>query len=339
MIDYKFEEIQFEEFEDYKVLKLPSLTKEEISIIDPIVAPTSGLRIQILKTIGKEESKKYILHKRVLFLYLRVLRAISHKYKALKGGENLKVLIVTDDRPTNDVLLKFCSQIFSYEGFEIYYQADDKGKSRISSPYGAASVALLQDINLVIVLTASHNDLSWNGIKFYIDYPIPISGDLFKDISKMALECKEVKLNPNFKPVLIDAEQQNNDYVIALLSKVLEINSLKGKDIIIWPYLGKARGIVNLFTQLGAHVHLIEEEINPPNPIKVIREGKLQNEMRNTNSDLAILLDADRDRIALYVKQDEKWARALLSGRSSSSAAGCCSMPPGPLRAAIGYPG
>jgi phosphomannomutase len=307
MIEYKFEEIQVEDLDKYKILKLPSLTDDEIEIIDPIVAPTSGLRIQILKTIDKGESKEYILPNRVLFLYLRVLRAISHKYRDIKGEENLKVLIVTDDRPTNDVLLKFCSQIFSYEGFEIYYQADDNGKSRISSPYGAASVALLQNINLVIVLTASHNDLSWNGIKFYIDYPIPISGDLFKDISKMALKFKEIKFNPNFKPVLIDAEQQNNNYVITLLSKVLEIKSLKGKDIIIWPYLGKARGIVNLFTQLGACVHLIEEEINPPNPIKEIREGKLQKEMSNTNSDLAILLDADRDRIALYVKQDGKY--------------------------------
>ena len=307
MIEYKFEEIQLEDLDNYKILKLPSLTDDEIEIIDPIVAPTSGLRIQILETIDKGESKKYILPKRVLFLYLRVLRAISHKYKDIKGEENLKVLIVTDDRPTNDVLLKFCSQIFSYEGFEIYYQTDDDGKSRISSPYGAASVALLQNINLVIVLTASHNDLSWNGIKFYIDYPIPISGDLFKDISKMALKFKEIKFNPDFKPVLIDAEQQNNNYVITLLSKVLEIKSLKGKDIIIWPYLGKARGIVNLFTQLGARVHLIEEEINPPNPIKEIREGRLQKEMSNTNSDLAILLDADRDRIALYVKQDGKY--------------------------------
>lgn len=307
MIEYKFEEIPLEDIDNYKILKLPSLTDDEIEIIDPIVAPTSGLRIQILEPIDKGESKKYILHKRVLFLYLRVLRAISHKYKDIKGEDNLKVLIVTDDRPTNDVLLKFCSQIFSYEGFEIYYQADDNGKSRISSPYGAASVALLQNINLVIVLTASHNDLSWNGIKFYIDYPIPISGDLFKDISKMALEFKEIKFNPDFKPVLIDAEQQNNNYVIALLSKVLEIKSLKGKDIIIWPYLGKARGIVNLFAQLGARVHLIEEEINPPNPIKEIREGRLQKEMSNTNSNLAILLDADRDRIALYVKQDGKY--------------------------------
>ena len=304
MIDFTLEEIPLEDDKDHKILKLPSLTNEEINIIDPIVAPTSGLRIQILEQVGEEGSMSYILPKRRLYLFLRVFKAICHKYKAIKGDKNLRVLLVTDDRPTKDVLLKFCSQIFSYEGFEVYYQTDEEGMSRISSPYGAASVALIEKINLVIVLTASHNELSWNGIKFYIDYPIPISGDLFKEISNRALKYEEIEFNLDFKPILIDAEQINNDYVIKILSEILEIKSLIGKNIVIWPYLGKARGIVNLFTQLGAHVHLIEEEINPPNPIKEIREERLQKEMNDTKSDLAILLDADRDRIALYVKQD-----------------------------------
>jgi len=307
MIDYRSEEISLIEGEHHKVLKLPPLTKEEINIIDPIVAPTSGLRIQILDMIEIDGSKRYILTNRKLFLFLRVFKAISHKYKALKGSENLKVLLVTDDRPTKDILLNFCSQIFSYGGYEVFYQIDEAGTSRISSPYGAASVALLDDINLVIVLTASHNDLTWNGIKFYIDYPIPISGDLFKEISQRALKYNQIELDPSYKPTLIDAEQINNDYVIELLSNVIEIKSLRNKKIVIWPYLGKARGIVNLFTQLGANVHLINETINPPNPIKEIREEKLQALMNEINSDLAILLDADRDRIALYVKQDGKF--------------------------------
>lgn len=307
MIKYKLDDIPLEDVGDYKILNLPLLSKNEIDIIDPIVAPTSGLRIQILERSGEEGSKEYILPKQNLYLFLRVFKAICHKYKEIKGEDNLRVLIVTDDRPTKDVLLNYCSQIFSYEGFEIYFQTDEKTKSRISSPYGAASVALIENIKLVIVLTASHNDLSWNGIKFYIDYPIPISGDLFKDISQIALSYNKIKLKPSFKPTLIDAEQMNNEYVINLLTNVLEIKSLINKDIVIWPYLGKARGIVNLFTQVGANVHLIEEEINPPNPIKEIRENRLQKEMKDTNSDIAILLDADRDRIALYVKQDGKY--------------------------------
>jgi len=304
LINFEIEDIKFEQLEEgIKILKLPALTEDEKKIIDPIVAPTSGLRIQILDVNKEGDKESYILTKRKLSLFLRVFKAISQKFKELKAAQNLKILIFTDNRPSKHILLKYCSQIFAYDGYEVYYQRDDEGKSRISSPYGAASVVLFDEINLSIVLTASHNDLSWNGIKVYIDYPIPLSGDIFKDISKKALEFKEVLLKP-FDPILTDAEKKNNSYTKQLLSKILEIKSLKNKNIIIWPYLGKARGIVNLFKEYGANVTVIDEIINPPNPIKEIREEKLQTIMAQTSSDLALLLDADRDRIALYVKQN-----------------------------------
>ena len=305
MIEFEIEEIKLvDDGNNTKVVKLTELTDEEINIIDPIVAPTSGLRIQICDIIEKE---KYFLTNRKLFLFLRVFKAISDKFKEMRNNQNLKILIVTDGRPSRALLLTLCSQIFAYEGYEIYYQKDDPKESRLSSPYGAASVALLEDINLIIVLTASHNDLSWNGIKFYIDLPIPMSGASFKEISNKAISYKEIHMKTDFKPIQIDAEQINNDYVIKLLSKVLEIESIKSKNIVIWPYLGKARGIVNLFKQLGANVILIEEEMNPPNPLKNIQEDKLQKYMEGANSNLALLLDADRDRIVLYVNQNGEY--------------------------------
>ncbi len=307
MIDFEIEDIDLKDGElGTKILQLPVLTDNEISVIDPIVAPTSGLRIEIFDVNKKEGKEKYLLTRRKFFLFLRVFKAISEKFKELKKNQNLKILIVTDNRPSKEPLLKYCSEIFAYDGYEVYYQKDLNGQSKMSAPYGAASVVLYDDINLVIVLTASHNYFSWNGIKFYIDYPIPISGDLFKEISRRALNVKEIRLKP-CEPKRIDAEQINNDYIIQLLSRILEIKSLRGKNIVIWPYLGKARGIVNLYKQLGANVIVIEEEINPPNPIKEIREEKLRNVMTQANSNLAILLDADRDRIALYVKQNGEY--------------------------------
>jgi len=307
LIDFELEDISFIDSGEYKTLKLPKLTKEEKNLIDPIVAPTSGLRIQILDQIEKKGKKKLLLTNRKLFLFLRVFKAISQEYKEMKKGKNLKILIVTDNRPTKSILLEYCSQIFAFDGYEIYHQEDESGESRISAPYGAASVTLMENISLVIVLTASHNELSWNGIKFYIDYPMPMSGDLFKEISNKALTFKEINFDPKYKPVLVDAEKKNNDYVISLVSNVLEIESIKNKKLVIWPYLGKARGIVTLFKQLGAEVILIDEEINPPNPIKELREDKLKKVMESEGSEIAILLDADRDRIALYVKQNDKY--------------------------------
>ena len=307
LINFEIEDIELEQLDDeIQVIKLPELTDEEKNILDPIVAPTSGLRIQILDVQKEEAKEKYTLTKKKFYLFLRVFKAISKQFKEMKNNQNLKILIVSDDRPTKDILLQYCSQIFTYDGYEVYFQQDEEGKSRVSSPYGAASVALYDEIKLVIVLTASHNDLSWNGIKVYFDYPIPLSGDLFKDISIKALKIKEIGLKPA-KPILIDAEKKNNDYVINLLSEVLEIKSIKEKNIVIWPYLGKARGIVNLFKHFGANVILVDEEMNPPNPLKNLQEEKLQKIMTGTNSNIAILLDADRDRIVLYVKQNGKY--------------------------------
>jgi len=308
LVEFEIIDVKFEEGADgTKILKMPDLTKEEKKDIDPIVAPTSGLRIQIFDIETIEGHETYTLTNRNLFLFLRVFKAISQKFKQMKSNQNLKVLIVTDNRPSKDILLNYCSQIFAYDGFDVYHQQDDHGASRLSSPYGAASVALYKDINLILVLTASHNEISWNGIKFYIDYPIPISGSLFKEITKIALEINEISLKSNYTPILIDAEQKNNDYVIELLSKIMKIESLRNKNIVIWPYLGKARGIVNLFKQLGANVFVIEEELNPPNPLKNIKEDVLQLHMTEAGSNIAILLDADRDRIVLYVKQDGEY--------------------------------
>jgi phosphomannomutase len=304
LFDFKIEDVDLEQLQDgSKLIKLPNLTEEETNIIDPLVAPTSGLRIKILEKKGES----YILTKRKLFLFLRMFKAISLKYKEMKNNQNLNVLIFTDNRPTKDILLDYCSKIFAYDGFKIHYQTDKPGESKISSPYGAASVALFEDIDLILVLTASHNDLSWNGIKLYIDYPIPISGNLFNEISKKALEVDEIPINSDFTPISLDAEQRNNEYVIDLLAKVKEINSIKDKNIVIWPYLGKARGIVNLFNHYGAKVTVVDEELNPPNPLKNIREEKLQKVMQQANSNIAVLLDADRDRIVLYVKQNGKY--------------------------------
>ncbi|MBY8980260.1 MAG: hypothetical protein KGD72_07705 [Candidatus Lokiarchaeota archaeon] len=306
MLEFELEEFSLIDRGKYKTLRLEELTEEERYLVDPIVAPTSGLRIKILdKPVAGSE--KFVLTRRKLFLFLRVFKAISQKYKEMKNGNNLKVLVVTDNRPTRSILLEYCSQIFAYDGYEIFHQKDIPGESKLSAPYGAASVVLIKDINLVIVLTASHNELSWNGVKFYIDYPMPMSGDLFKDISNRAITIREINLDPFYQPIKLDAEQINNDYVISLLNNVLELKSLIGLKIVIWPYLGKARGIVNLFKRLGADVVLINEEINPPNPIKVVREEKLKQIMEKEASNIAILLDADRDRIALYVKQNGKY--------------------------------
>lgn len=123
LIKLEIESVELEDSEGgSKILKLPELTETEKDIIDPIIAPTSGLRIQICDII--EENKKYYIPNRKFFLFLRVFKAISQHYIEIKGNQNLKILIVTDDRPSKNLLLQYCSEIFAYNGFQIYHQQD-----------------------------------------------------------------------------------------------------------------------------------------------------------------------------------------------------------------------
>ena len=129
LFDFDMEDIKLEQLEEeIKIVKLPELTEEEITIIDPIVAPTSGLRIQILDIKKDDIKEQYILTKRKFYLFLRVFKAISQQFKEMKNNQNLKILIATDNRPTKDILLQYCSQIFAYDGYEVYYQKDEDGK-------------------------------------------------------------------------------------------------------------------------------------------------------------------------------------------------------------------
>jgi len=302
-MEFKIEKLNFEEFEDYNLIRLPDLNEEEQKIVDPIVPPTSGLRIKLFDSI--EPSGTYLLTNQKLFLYLRVAKAISIKFQEDFREENPKILIVSDCRPSSNYLVKLCAQLFAQDGFEIFFQKDGDGNSLMSSPYASASVALYEDINLSLMITASHNPLDWNGLKVYMKYPIPISGDLMKQISSIALSLNEIKFKKKFKENRIGAEQKNNEYIKDLISKIIEIQALKNAKIVIWPYLGKARGIVNLYKEYGANITLIDETINPPNPIKELRREKLIQTMESVDSKIAILLDADRDRLAFFLKEDD----------------------------------
>ena len=103
MIEFEIEDIHLEMLQDgVKLLNLPDLTQEEKNIIDPIVSPTSGLRIQLLDKKDEGDKEKYILTKRKLFLFFRVFKAISQRFKDMKKNENLKIFIFTDNRPTKD---------------------------------------------------------------------------------------------------------------------------------------------------------------------------------------------------------------------------------------------
>lgn len=313
--EIKIETIEEIEHESYYLINLEPLTEEEEEVINPLVPPTSGLRMEILE----RQDGRYILTNKKLMHFLRVLKAISVVAKEELHKESPSILIVADDRPSADTLLDFASRIFQYENYSIYQQDQEgtvlegtnyvRGKSKMSAPYGSASIAIFDAIDVVLVLTASHNALKWNGLKFYIKRPIPISGGVMKSVSKHAISLTQIKLSKTYTPKMINADQKNNDYIRELVSNIIDCSVLNGKKILLWPFLGVAPEIVQLIRSYGAEVMLIQEDRNPPDPTRGFDEDMIKKKMHQNNIKIAVMLDADRDRLVFLVKSKDRYVK------------------------------
>jgi len=294
--------------EDYKTINLDDLDDSEQKIIDPLVPPTSGLRMVIFDV----QDNSYTLTRKKTFYFLRVIKGISVIAKEELGKEKPSVLIVTDDRPSADILLDLSSRIFAYEGYTVYHQVGEgetdprstyiRGFSKMATPYAAASVALYDDIDVVIMITASHNSLKWNGLKYYIQRPIPISGTVMKKVSAYALSLDQIELSKTYTPKMIDADEVNNKYIINLVSKIVDLGVLKGKNIVLWPFLGAAPELVQVLESCGAKVILIDNNPDPPDPTGGFEEEPVKQIMGKNDAKIAIMLDADRDRIVFIIR-------------------------------------
>jgi len=294
--------------EDYKIINLDDLDDSEQKIIDPLVPPTSGLRMVIFDV----QDNSYTLTRKKTFYFLRVIKGISVIAKEELGKEKPSVLIVTDDRPSADILLDLSSRIFAYEGYTVYHQVGEgetdprstyiRGFSKMATPYAAASVALYDDIDVVIMITASHNSLKWNGLKYYIQRPIPISGTVMKKVSAYALSLDQIELSKTYTPKMIDADEVNNKYIINLVSKIVDLGVLKGKNIVLWPFLGAAPELVQVLESCGAKVILIDNNPDPPDPTGGFEEEPVKQIMGKNDAKIAIMLDADRDRIVFIIR-------------------------------------
>lgn len=302
-------QIPIEEHKDISCVKLPSLNQEGKEKLNPLVPPTSGLRMEIYEI---RQNNELFMPEEYQFLFLRAFRAISEIAKKQIKKEKPGVLLVSDDRPSSSYLLKFFAKILAYDEYRIYFQKPiydfekeivkkDPYYSRMSTPYASASVGLFEEIDLVIVLTASHNGIIWNGIKFYIERPIPISGSIMKAVSEKSLEYSEIYLKNDFQVGYLDANSKNNQYILKIVNEIINLDILNGKKVLLWPYMGTAPELQDLFHQVGMQVILVEEEMEPPNPTVNLNKSKLLEIMKKNKVNTGILLDTDRDRIVFAI--------------------------------------
>nr|MDO8114789.1 hypothetical protein [Candidatus Sigynarchaeota archaeon] len=304
------ESIQFESLQTSdsgeKIL-LPEMTPDQVDAVDPLIPPTSGIRLKILDN----KDGRYICPASKYALFLRLFKAIS-MLMTEKLRRPARILLTSDERPTSDRLAKHAMQIFSFDGHELLIQTESKKTisldaythSGMSTPYSSACIAVVPNIDAVIVVTASHNSAIWNGIKFYFKQSIPIAGDLMKEISKKAIALKEIPLKKEGQVVLKgeDHESRINKYVKDVLKEIIPIQGIKGSPVVLWPYMGAAKEIHELLTHYGVNVIKINKTMEPPDPTVNLPFEEVKGYLEKNNSKLAILLDADRDRIVFIIK-------------------------------------
>src|SRR5271157_3747994 len=286
---------------------LPPLIREQIESLDPIIPPTSGIRLKILDADGDQ----FVCPATKYCLFLRLFKAMS-SILAEKLRRPAKVLVTSDERPTSDRLVMHALQILAQDKHELFVQNETKSPvpldqfthSGMSTPYSSAAIAIVPGLDAVIVITASHNSAVWNGIKFYYKQPIPIAGDLMKEISKKSLALKDIVLKKTSTVTLKgeDLEARINTYVHDVIAEIIPIESINGEPIVLWPYMGKAKEASDLLESFGVNVIKIEKIMEPPDPTVNLPLEEIEGYIEASNAKLAIMLDADRDRIVFIIK-------------------------------------
>ncbi|MHA1674744.1 MAG: hypothetical protein ACTSYI_14080 [Promethearchaeota archaeon] len=313
---FEQETIHFENKNGIDVISLPDLTPAMELMLNPLIPPTSGLRMKIYE---ERENSHYFMPKDKQFLFFRAFRAISEVAKGQISKSRPGVLLVSDDRPSSSYLVKIFAKILAYDGYQIYFQTPtdpvsmeavktDPYYSRMGTPHGSASVVLFDEVDLAIVITASHNEIDWNGIKIYIERSIPISGKVMKAISEKSLTYTEILGKTDFQVGYLDANARNNEYILKIVQEIMDLSILSGKKVLLWPYMGLAPELQDLFSRVGMEVIVVPDDMEPPNPTVNIDLPKLTDLMKKHQVNVGILLDTDRDRIvfALYhLEEDE----------------------------------
>ena len=237
-----------------------------------------------------------------------VARAVEGIAQYLKStNQHGKVLVGYDKRPNSDKFAETASVILQNHGFDVYV-ADDA----VPTPVLSFSVAK-QGAVCGVEITASHNPLNYNGIKFQPGNGAPAA----KEVTS-AIEAKIPEKPP--KPHAFPKRPVNlkEDYLKALDDKV-DLSRAVGMHIIIDTMYGTSTGyLTQLLTTHGGNVeelHNVRDsnaEKLQPNPT-VDNLSELINAVVEKKADLGIANDGDADRIAAVDSAGKYYPANLLS--------------------------
>lgn len=244
------------------------------------------------------------LNEQIAFEYAR---SYARMIASLPLSGKKKVLVGRDTRPSGPVIFASVREALEKENIEVI------NAGIIPTP---SILLLVKKLNLSggVMVTASHNPLEYNGIKFIVspgrltnEGEVAAIEKFRKDLTleERILSGEETKLenvdNKEFRKIHIDEIIKNIDADLIRSKKFkVTLDPVNGTGSIITP---------ELLRELGCDVRVINEEQNggfahPPEPLPQ-NLGQIAQAVKENNSDIGFAQDPDADRLVVINEKGE----------------------------------
>ena len=221
-------------------------------------------------------------------------------YVLAKGKEKVKVIVGTDTRVSADMLeAALISGLMSVG-------CDVMSVGVIPTP-GVAYLTKKYNADCGVVISASHNPVEYNGIKFFNQDGFKLDDEIELEIEKYIDDISLVEYRPTGENVgkRIKTEDAKRDYINYLKSIIN--TDFKGMKVVLDCANGAAYEVAPIvFEELGAQVITINDKPNGNNindKCGSTHPRKLQEAVVNNNAKIGLAYDGDADRL---IAVDEK---------------------------------
>ena len=221
-------------------------------------------------------------------------------YILTKGKKNAKIVVGMDTRISGDMLESALVAGICSVGVDVL-------SIGVAPTPAVSSLTKLHNADAGVVISASHNPVEYNGIKFFNDKGYKLNDDIEEEIEDIILNDKDIDVYPTGENVgrrivIDDAIKQYTDYI----RRTINVD-FKGIKIAADCGNGAAyKAAPMLLKELGAEVTVIHDS---PNGINInvkcgsTRPEEVQQLVLDTGADIGISFDGDADRL---IAVDEK---------------------------------
>ena len=214
--------------------------------------------------------------------------------KKHKKKKNMSIIIGQDTRYSCDIIEQCLAFGFNKKGIEVY-------TAGIVPTPGLAYLANTMDVELGIMISASHNPAEDNGIKFFKHNGFKLTDEEERQIEKIAYEILNKKTKLPSQRSRIDLEMVSIEPYLEHLKTSVEGLDLSGKKVVVDCANGAVSAYAKwLFEDLGATVKAIgykPDGYNINRNCGSLYPEKVADWIKKNKADIGFSFDGDGDRV------------------------------------------